>query len=785
MLFAAVSLFILIAANVAFFVWFFRRMQAKAARELLDLKLFLVRFPRNPSRDGRDVKSEIALFEQFAGSLLAFKKPMAFEVAVPHVGDEIHFYAAVPERLSDVFARQLQSVWPEAQVEPAPEYSIFNHAGASTGCFISLAEKYALPIRTYQEIGSDTFASILGGLNKICEVGEGGAFQVLIRPAPPEAKKQIMNALHAAKKGKGLKHILSGGAITGKDFLNAAKGKDEKKDDEKVVDDEAVKAFASKSGKPLFSVNIRAVASAPTKEQADILLEGMTAGFSQFGASNRNEFKLVRPRTQKPFLYQFIFREFAPPQTLVLSSEELASILHFPTAFTEIPKIKLLKFKESPPPPDVPKDGLKIGESHFRGTSLDIRLTREDRRRHVYAIGQTGTGKSVFLNNLAGQDIAAGEGVCVIDPNGDLFEDVLARVPKNRVQDVVVFDPGDLSRPLGLNMLEYDPAFPEQKTFIVNELMTIFDALYDLKATGGPMFEQYARNALLLLMDDPTKGYTILEIPRVLSDASFRKSLLVDCKNFLTKDFWEKEAEKAGGEAALQNLVPYISSKFNTFIANDYVRPVIAQSKTTLNFRQIMDEGKILMVNLSKGKIGDLNASLLGMLIVGKLTIGAFARGDAPIENRKDFYLYIDEFQNFTTPSIATILSEARKYRLNLTVAHQFIAQLSDKIRDAVFGNVGSLVAFRVGADDAEFLAKQFEPTFASTNLVNIDNLNAHAKILVNGKVAPPFNIFVPFPPKGDRELAGLAKEHSRLVYGRPREIIEQEIYERVKGERV
>ena len=407
---------------------------------------------------------------------------------------------------------------------------------------------------------------------------------------------------------------------------------------------------------------------------------------------------------------------------------------------------------------------------------------REDRRRHLYVIGQTGTGKSVFLNNLAGQDISNGDGVCVIDPNGDLFEDLLARVPKSRINDVVVFDPGDLERPLGLNMLEYDSRFPEQKTFIINELMGIFDTLYDLKTTGGPMFEQYTRNALLLLMDDPSDGYTILEIPRVLADAEFRKKLLAKCKNIIAKDFWEKEAEKAGGEASLANLVPYITSKFNTFIANDYVRPIIAQSHSTLKFREIIDEGKILLVNLSKGRIGDLNASLLGMILVGKLTIASFSRTDIPMEKRRDFYLFIDEFQNFTTPSIATILSEARKYRLCLTIAHQFIGQLSDKIKDAVFGNVGSMVAFRVGADDAEYLVKQFEPVFGVNNLLNIDNLNAHVKLLINSQVTAPFNMFEPFPPRGDSNISDLAREYSRLTYGRSRETVEQEIYNRLKG---
>ncbi|MDP1629358.1 MAG: TraM recognition domain-containing protein, partial [bacterium] len=364
----------------------------------------------------------------------------------------------------------------------------------------------------------------------------------------------------------------------------------------------------------------------------------------------------------------------------------------------------------------------------------------------LYVVGQTGTGKSVFLKNLIQQDIENGEGVGFLDPHGDSVEAILGLIPPSRADEVILIDPADLHRPIGLNMLEYDARYPEQKTFIVNELINIFDKLYDLKTTGGPIFEQYTRNALLLLMDDPAEKLTLMEVPKVLTDSEFRRRLLAKCRNVIVKDFWEKEAEKAGGEAALQNMVPYITSKFNVFIANDYMRPIIGQSETTINFRKIMDEKKILLVNLSKGRLGDINSNLLGMLIVGKLLMAAFSRIDAPEEERSDFYLSLDEFQNFSTESIATILAEARKYRLNLIIAHQFIGQLTEKIKSAVFGNVGSMAVFRVGADDAEFLAKQFQPIFSVSDLINIDNYNAYVKLLIGGQTSSPFNIQT-FPP--------------------------------------
>ncbi len=779
------SVFILCGVGVVFYI-FSRKALKKKIIEELELKLFLVRLPRE-SVEGRDIKQEIAKTEQLITTLASFKKPFIFEVAVPYIGQEIHFYVAVPGMMSDAFIKQIHSLWNDSDVERVEDYNIFNYHGAVVGAWLKQKEFFGLPIKTYQESNSDSFAPMLGGLLKINEIGEGGAIQFVISPTDKQYVKEAKFTVSEVRKGKNLKDAVSPSVIeeTVNTFISAL-GEKKKEDDaekkNKLPNEELIKTLESKLSKQFFKVNVRILASAPSEYQAGAILEGITAGFFQFSSPNRNELKIIKPKNIETIVSEFSFREFDAKNALILNSEEFASIFHFPTPFTETPKIKQLKFKEVAPPANLPKEGIVLGENRYRNEVTPVRFTREDRRRHLYIVGQTGTGKSVLLNNLSSQDIQKGEGICVIDPNGDLSNDILGKIPKNRLRDVIVFDPSDIERPLGLNMLEYDPAFPEQKTFIVNEMLNIFDTLYDLKTTGGPMFEQYMRNSLLLLMDDPTNGFTILEVPRILSDAPFRKQLLLKCRNIIVKDFWEKEAEKAGGEASLANMVPYITSKFNTFIANDYVRPIIAQSKSTLNFRKIMDEGKILLVNLSKGRIGDLNAGLLGMIIVGKLTLAAFSRDDTPIERRRDFYLYIDEFQNFTTPSISTILSEARKYRLCLTVAHQFIAQLKDPIRDAIFGNVGSLVAFRVGPNDAEFLEKQFNPVFNENNLVNIDNLNAHVKLMIEGQVVSPFILFVPFPEKGTRENIQNVKELSRMLYGKPREDVENEAYTRLRS---
>jgi len=431
----------------------------------------------------------------------------------------------------------------------------------------------------------------------------------------------------------------------------------------------------------------------------------------------------------------------------------------------------------------MPAEGVLLGQNSFRNVLTPVRIAKDDRQRHMYIIGKSGTGKSVLQANLIIQDINNGEGVCVIDPHGDLVDSVMEHIPAERADDVILFDPGDMERPISLNMLEFTN--PEQKTFVINEMITIFDKLYDLKATGGPMFEQYMRNAMLLMMEDVESGSTLLEVPKVMADASFRKYKLSKCVNPVVKDFWEKEAEKAGGEAALANMVPYITSKLTPFVSSDLMRPIISQQKSSFNFRELMDNRKVLLIKLAKGKIGDMSANLLGMIVVGKLLMAALSRVDLPSEERKDFYLYIDEFQNFITDSIAIILSEARKYKLCLTVAHQYIGQLvkgnDTRIRDAVFGNVGTMVAFRIGPDDAEMVAKQFAPVFNEYDLINVPRYNAYVKLLIDNQNSRAFN-FAPYAPvSGDKAMVEKIRQLSRLKYGRDRAQVDAEILARMR----
>ncbi len=764
--FAVVVALILLGALIFFL---FRKIQKKRFWESLRLKALLVRLPQKLGETDKDIWiKELNSFGQLLGILANLKVPFALEAAVQYVGEEIRFYIAVPVDAVQYTMRQIQGIWSDAQVEEGDDYNVFNKEGDSSAVYLKQKSGSILPIRTFEEAGADTFLPILSNLSKIQAVGEGMAVQVMVRPAPADFKKSATEFLLRLKRGERLEGVLRSSLISFKDVERALSGTSPEKEKEKLVlDEETIKAIEKKLSKPVFSVNVRLVASAKDSYRTKELLQGMAGTYDeQFTAPLKNDLEIVQPRNLDDLIFKFIFRQFDESQQMILGSDELVSLFHFPTSVTEIPKITWVKSREAQPPVNLPGEGVLIGESIFRGEKRRVYITEDDRRRHIYMVGQTGTGKSNLMINMAISDIQSGKGVAVLDPHGDLIDSILGLIPEERINDVVVFDPGDLQKPLGLNMLEYDFNRPEEKTFIVNEMQGIFNRLFTAE-TMGPMFEQYMRNALLLLMEDAVnEPATLADVPRIFTDSAFREKKLARCQNPAVRDFWEREAVMVGGEASLQNITPYITSKFNNFIANDYVRPIISQPKSAFRFREVMDGGKILLVNLAKGRIGDINAGLLGMIIVGKLLMAALSRVDISQEQRRDFNLFIDEFQNFTTDSIAVILSEARKYRLNLVIGHQFIAQLEDKIREAVFGNVGSMVVFRVGAKDAEELIRQFEPVFTKNDLINIDNFNAYVKLLIGGETSKPFNIRTLASPPINPALVNQIKELSRNKYG-------------------
>src|SRR3989344_5821036 len=797
MIITAIALF-LTSIILTFIVWFlFSRYKSRGViTRALNMTLFLVRLPREFPKEGQQQKQDkelIGVMEQLLSSFtslhskgwnkFSYGEPyLGLELAVHHIGEEIHFYFAAPKAHEGLIEKQIHGFYPTAEITKVKDYNIFGPQGITAGSHFNVGNSPVLPFKTYQKLETDPLGEILTSMSKLEEEGEGAALQILIKPSHNSGLKSL--ALKVSKemqKGSDFSEALrkSSKSKTQEfiEFANpstSSSPQEKPEEKPKVVTpyhEETVKALIQKSSRPLFDVNIRALASANTKDRAEQILQDLENVFVQFSSPDLNSLKPIRAKKRKlqKLIFNFSFRLFDEKQNIYLSTEELASIYHFPLPTTAAPRVKLLKAKPAEPPADLPKEGIILGKNIYRGQEKEIRMQRDDRRRHLYIIGQTGTGKTSFLGNLIKQDIWNSEGVCVIDPHGDLIEDVLESIPKERVEDVIVFNPADLERPLGLNMLEIDPSKPEQKTFVANEILAIVRSLYkDIPEAFGPMFDQYFKNSILLLLDDyQNEVPTLAEIPKVLSDSAYRKDKLSREKNPLVKNFWELEAEKAGGEASLANMTPYITSKLNPFLANDYVRPIVIQKQNAFNFRDVIDNRKILLVNLSKGRIGDINANLLGLITVGKLLMAAFSRVDIPQEQRNDFNLYIDEFQNFTTDTIAVILSEARKYRLNLIIAHQFIKQLQENIKNSVFGNVGSMVVFRIGAEDAEFMKNQFEPVFSTQDLMNIDNFNAYVKLLINNQTSRPFNIQIIPPQKGYPEMAQYIKELSRQKYSK------------------
>ena len=768
-MFFAIAFFILVFGLVVTGFILIKHLQSKGIlMRSLNMSLFLVILPRyEKDKEGehKDEKERVALMEQFLSSFINLKTGsvkgiregvpyIVLEMAVHNEGESAHTYIAVPKSIESILEKQVHGFFPEAQVEKVKDYNIFNPRGASAGSYLTLKRHSVLPLQTYQTLSADPMGNVITAMTKIEKQNEGVALQLILTPQDTKNQKKLATSV-IQEMQKGLDFRSAFDKVVGsakKDFKKAFlktgdKDKEENNFARGPVDEATIKALQSKLSKYHYATNIRLVSSASDQLRAQHILSELEAAFVQYGSPIGNSLKVnkVKPSGFRKFVFRYSFRIPQVKTAGLLSVEEIASIFHFPTTYTTSIGTKSLKSKSAKSPESLPSEGVILGENTFRGEKTLVRLSVEDRRRHLYTVGQTGTGKSVLLYNMARQDIEAGEGLAVIDPHGDLVTDLLHAVPEDRKKDIVWFDPGDPSRPFGLNMLEYNTQKPEQKTLVVNELLAIFKKLF-LAEHMGPIFDQYFRGAALLLLEDYEHEIpTLLDIPRVLTDASYRREKLDRIKNMEVKKFWTEQAEKAGGEASLSNMAPYITSKIDGFVTDEFMKPIISQKHSSLNFREAMDEKKIILVNLSKGKVGDLNANLIGLVIVGKLLISALSRVDVPQDQRSDFYLYIDEFQNFTTDSIATILAEARKYKLNLIIAHQFIKQLQENIRDSVFGNVGSMVAFRVGTGDAEFLKNQFEPVFNESDLINIDNFNAHAKLLINGKTTDPFN-FKTFP---------------------------------------
>lgn len=809
---------------IALFLIIAKRLLKSAAKrnQYYDHLVYLVRLPKDKPQDQQrgevnrlqQLHEEIARGETIFSAIgglraqrdlkswfLGRNDHFSFEIVA---NDKlISFYIVAARKMARYIEQQLQAHYPEAVMEETEDYNIFNPQGAVAAGYLRTKRGFIFPIKTYKKHETDPMNSIINVMSKL-DKEEGMAVQFIVRSAKGSWHRKPSRVVREVHQGKPLSEALKttgfSKVMAGLSSLaKAAKPQTEREKQLKAtqtpkrlsaMEEEMLKGIEEKNSKAGLDVNLRIVVSAKNQGRALAYLDNIGSAFSQYnyyeyGNSFRN--KIIKKKTSK-LINDFIHRRFEPSMGFLLNTEELASLYHLPLRDAETPNILWLTAKYAPAPTNMPEEGIILGQNIHRGITHEIKIKRADRRRHTYIIGKSGVGKSVMLASMAIQDITNGEGVCMIDPHGDLINDVISRIPPERAEDVILFAPADTERPLALNLLEYDSRYKEQKSFVINEMIKIFDKLYDLKQTGGPIFEQYIRNAMLLVMDDPTTGSTLMEIPKVLADADFRKMKLENCKDPTVVDFWRKEAEKAGGEAALANVVPYITSKLTSFISNDIMRPIIGQQRSSFNLREVMDRKKILLVDLSKGLVGETNAHLLGMIIVGKILMAALSRTDLPQLQREDFYLYIDEFQNFTTDSINSILSEARKYNLNLIIAHQYLGQLvkgqDTSIRDAVFGNVGTWVLFKIGSEDAQVMEKEFAPVFNQYDLINIDKYTAYVKLLIDNAASRPFSMQSVWPLPGIErpEMINKIKSLSRLKYGQDRELIEAEIMKRTQN---
>ncbi len=739
-------------------------------------------------------KEIVSKMEQFYAGMMSVEQAyhgeppyFSLELSVPVDRPHLQFFAAIPNGRTNMFEKQILAIFPNAVIIQQPnDYNIFAQDGTAVGSVAKLADKSALSLKDFGEFDYDPINSILNAFAKIENEGEGASLQIIFRPRGDKYVRHFRRILYNLRRGMPRIRALSLPEHVLGEFAHDIESAllDLKADKENLTHNETtIKSVEAKIAAPVVDVTMRLAVSSPDPIKANQVLGELESSFNQFEApqGNRVEWKRMKGGEERKFFRNFSFRLFSHENAMQLSLRELTTMYHFPPkGIDSSPHLKQSRFTAAAAPIGLESKGIHLGSNSFRGAKSEIYMDAQDRLRHLYVIGQTGTGKTGFLRTLIEQDIKNGEGVCFIDPHGNDVLEVLATVPPERYNDVIYFDPAYIDRPYGLNMLEYDASKPEQKSFIVNELLMIFRQLYgDVPESMGPAFEQYFRNATQLVMEDPESGSTMLDISRVLSNSEFRYRKLAKSNNLVVNQFWEEIATKAEGEASLQNIVPYITNKFDEFIANDFMRPIMGQQESSFNFREIMDNKKILLVNLSKGRLGERNANLLGLIIVGKLFMSALGRADNPRADFPPFYLYIDEFQNITTKSIPGILSEARKYKLSMTIAHQFLKQVDEKIRDAVFGNVGSMAIFRVGEEDGEFFAKQFAPVFSALDFVNIENRNAYVRLLSKGVPQKPFNIKTRDLSPGNPSQIDDLRQLSYLTYGRDRATVEATIRSR------
>lgn len=754
-------------------------------------------------RDERDVTNEVISQAQVMYSIITSTLTKGFKSKVfgqRHISFEIiaangliKYYAVVPAVLTETVKQAVVSAYPSARLEETEPDSIFAQevtVEQVAGGELMLKEDFVYPINTYEDSQRDASLAILNAMAGT-KAGEGLALQILLRPTDGEWTKiseaRVQNIKDGKKGRSGRTNFVRGFAVLVKDFVQAFWTPPEGRDKEDGgggltnLQQEEIAAIEKKTKYPGFETLVRVVASAKDKARSEAMLGGVVAAFSQFDAQNFNGFEYEPVRDTRRLSIDYVFRFFSrKDRTNILNSVELASIFHLP-AQNAIPtsQVERQATKQVEGPAKLVTEGVILGVTEFRGAQKEIRLSENDRRRHTYVIGSTGMGKSVLLTNVAYQDMVDGRGFAFIDPHGDAVELLMSKVPENRIDDVIYFDPADIEHPIGMNMFEFSS--DDQKDFIVQEGINMLQSLFDPNGNGyfGPRGQHMFRNAALLLMADPN-GATFIDIPQCFTDPEFVKAKLKHVTDKAVFDYWTKEFPASQKSNDAGEVITWFTSKWGPFLSNTIMRNILGQTKSGFNIREIMDNKKIFLVNLSKGRLGDINSQLLGMILVMKFQAAAMSRADMKEEDRNDFCLFVDEFQNFATESFESILSEARKYRLNLFLANQFMTQLTEKIREAILGNVGTIMSGRLGVTDAELMEKAFSPVFNAEDLHKQGNFQAIATVMMFNLPTSPFTMKL-LPPMGEAnpQLLETMKEYSATKHGRTREEVEEEIKKR------
>ena len=797
--------FIIICVAAYFVFDQYKKMVREAKNYERGLKMVPIRIHLPPpsddletgGRDERDVVDEVLSEAQTMYNIIASTAMKGFKTRLygqRHISFEIvasdglvRYYAVVPAVLTETIKQAISAAYPAARLEEVEMENIFSQQGKMQGVIggeFELKKDFYYPIATYQESRRDAARALLDALSGV-ERGDGAAIQIMFRPAPENWTNKSNQKVESIRNGKSKK----GSAAGALDIMEAlwkppTYGINNSSADFPqltALENEEIQAIEDKTKYPGYEVLTRVITSSSTATKSQAILQSIVSAFSLFDSPRYNGFKFNMTTDVDELITAYIFRFF--PQSMnknILNSVELSTIFHLPDQ-NSIPtgKVERQRIRQVDGPTEPMREGLLIGVNEFRGIEKQIRLGINDRRRHTYIIGQTGMGKSKLLENLAYQDIMEGRGFCFIDPHGDSAEELLGMIPQSRMDDVIYFNPSDTENPLGFNIFEIES--PEDMDFVISETNSMLKSLFDPGNTGvvGPRMENIVRNASLLLMSDPDGG-TFMDIPKVLVDPEFAKQKIKYLRNQRAIDFWTKEWPASQRSNDAGELVSWVVSKWAPF-ESGLINNIIGQKKSAFNIREVMDNNKILLVNLSKGKLGEAAAKLLGMVFVMKFQAAAMSRADIPEDERKDFCLFVDEFQNFATDSFESILSEARKYRLNLILANQFTTQLKDSIKDAIFGNVPNKIVGRVGIDDAEILQKAFTPTFTAEDLTKTPNYNSITTVLVNGFPSAPFTMKL-LPPIGrsNSEIREGLRKYSASKYGRPRAIVEDEIRKRL-----